>query len=334
MKKLLPLILSAFAAVFMLAACAPQPEENAVTLVDVTAQEVGIRTGIDYFVVAEPAASVKVNALEGLEFSGDLQALYGGQNGYPQAVVVMKNELTVYGAASAFISELSASRGWLLSESTSVATVVSAVQSHVEAGATPTFNEKNLSKKVIENCGVNFLGAAEQREEINSFMQKLNGVSATSFGTPSDGFFYDGGAAEKPEYTGDISVYMPDGAPALGMAKLMVDEDFYNGKVTFNVVNASTIQTFVTGANPKADVCVLPVNAAVKLLGGGEKYKLLGTLTHGNLYLVSKGEMSVTPDNISLLKGKTVGVVNLSQIPGLTLKLILQNGGIPFTEQH
>lgn len=337
MKRLIvSLIVAAVTAlsVFCFPACVNEQNGSSVTLVNVSAAEVGTRTDIDYFVMAEPAASVNVNAIEGLNFSGDLQALYGGENGYPQAVAVIKNKFLNYDTASCFKSALAQSGAWLLSESTSVHTIVSAVNSHVASGETPTLNEKNLTKQVIKNCGVNFSNASEQAEEIKSFMQKLNGVSGTSFGLPADDFFLgEEPAEEKESYNGEISVYMPDGAPALGMAKLMSEADsFYNGKVRFNVVNATAIQTYVAGNSPQADICVLPVNAAVKLLGDGEKYKLLGTLTHGNLYIVSNGKPEITLQNISLLKGKTVGVVNLSQVPGLTFKLILKNNNLDFEQ--
>ena len=71
---------------------------------------------------------------------------------------------------------------------------------------------------------------------------------------------------------------MPDGAPALAMAQLMVSE---SDTESYHVVDSSTIQTYVTGENPKADLCILPLNLASKLLGTGETYQMLGTVTHG-----------------------------------------------------
>ena len=125
--------------------------------------------------------------------------------------------------------------------------------------------------------------------------------------------------------TEKLKVYVPDGAPALSVANMLANDD----GAEYRVVDAQTIQTFVTGNSPQADICILPVNLAVKLLGDGKTYKLLGTVTHGNLFLLSNGKTSITPDNIADLTGKTVGVVNLAQIPGLTLKLILKNAGLP-----
>ena len=134
---------------------------------------------------------------------------------------------------------------------------------------------------------------------------------------------------KKAELKDDAEIYMPDGAPALAMAKLIA-EDYEDAD--FHVVEASTIQTYVTGENPKADLCVLPLNAAVKLLGTGEKYKMLGTVTHGNLYLISTDGETVydKPSDLAGLIGKKVGAIQLQNVPGLTLKLILDKNEIPY----
>ena len=285
MKKLLTAVLSTILigiSALGLVACTEPASTEAVNLVDVTAAEVGVRGDIDYFVIPEPAASTKVNAISTLSFAGDLQSLYGGENGYPQAVVVVKKELVSY-VAQTLPSKLKDGAAWLIDENTSPEVVVNAVSSHLSEGMTPTFNAKNLSKDVIKNCSVNFVDAWNCKEEVKSFIQKLNAVSDTSFGTPSNDFFVEDANYGTVVYDGKISVYAPDGAPALGLAKLMAANEIVNcAEIEYNVVNATTIQTYVTGATPKADVCVLPVNLAVKLLGSGEKYTMLGTLTPGS----------------------------------------------------
>ena len=131
-------------------------------------------------------------------------------------------------------------------------------------------------------------------------------------------------------------VYAPDGAPALSLAQLM-SEDMQFGEgntVTYNVVAASSIQTYVTGEEPQAELCVLPVNAAAKLLGKGDVYQMLGTVTHGNIYVLSaasKGYADLTSANLKeQLLGKTVGCIQLDNVVGLTLKVVLDNSDIPF----
>ena len=139
---------------------------------------------------------------------------------------------------------------------------------------------------------------------------------------------------EKDDTT-TYSLYAPDGAPALSVARLLHDENALPF-LDVNIVEASTIQTYVTGETPKADFAIMPVNAANKLLGSGEKYQLLGTVTHGNLFLMKKqsGE-NITLENIGTkegLLGKTVGVINLANVPGLTFKAILADNNIEYKD--
>lgn len=306
-------------------ACKKEEETEKVTLVAITGAQVGVTDGVDYYVVPEPAASAKVAAIESLNFAGNLQELYGEDGGYPQAVVVAKCNIADY--CKDFMKGLESASAWLLSESTTSESIAQAVNSHLTKGMTPTFTAKNLTKTVISNCGVRLTYASGAKSYVTQFMEKLNGISE-GFGTPAEAFFHDGNFSDE-SYAGEISVYAPDGAPALGLAKLMAESDV---RAEYHVVDPTLIHTYVTGKNPVSDVCVLPVNLAVKLLGSGENYKMLGVLTHGNLFLLSADGEKITGENISSLKGKRVGVVNLPAVPGLTLKLILKNYGIEYSE--
>lgn len=129
-----------------------------------------------------------------------------------------------------------------------------------------------------------------------------------------------------------LSVYVPDGAPALSVAG--INETEAGKRFEVNVIKADTINAYVTGENPQADVAVMPVNAAVKLLGDGKTYRMIGTVTHGNLFLLKKQtEADISsPSALSSLVGKTVGVINLANVPGLTFKTILRDNGVEFNE--
>lgn len=134
------------------------------------------------------------------------------------------------------------------------------------------------------------------------------------------------------ENQGEITVYMPDGAPALALAGLMAEDTEEDG-VTYNVVPATMIASKVTNEDntKNADLCVMPVTAASKLLGTGEKYLMLGAVTHGNLYLIAK-EGEYNAQNLSSLIGKTVGVLQINEVPGLTFKAVLNAYQIPWQE--
>jgi len=129
-----------------------------------------------------------------------------------------------------------------------------------------------------------------------------------------------------------FTVVAPDGAPALSIAKLLY-EDKEGDEANYEIVDSSKIQTYVTGENPSADACVLPVNLASKLLGQGDKYKMVGSSTHGNLYIISaKTSEQITKENISSLVGKTVGVVNLANVPGLIFKSVLSEFNVEYAD--
>ena len=71
----------------------------------------------------------------------------------------------------------------------------------------------------------------------------------------------------------------------------------------------------------------MPVNAASKLYKAnkGDAYKMAAVITHGNLYIMTKGETSAEE-----LKGKVVGVIGQGNVPDLTLKVILKKEGIEY----
>lgn len=132
--------------------------------------------------------------------------------------------------------------------------------------------------------------------------------------------------------TDAITVYMPDGAPGLAMAQLMAEEPNLGKKITCRVVQSNEINSCVTytDESKNADLCILPVNAASKLLGNGARYKMLGTVTHGNLFILSgKDKQDLTAENfVENLSGKKVGVVNLAAFPGAATKLVMDKYGI------
>lgn len=140
--------------------------------------------------------------------------------------------------------------------------------------------------------------------------------------------FATAAAACSKKENGELTVFMPDGAPALSMARLMYEEPDFGRKVNYRVVDSSEINSCVTYTDEtkNADLCVLPVNAASKLLGSGERYKMLGTVTHGNLFIAAASEKEeLTRENFAeSIQNAKVGVVNLSAFPGAVFKLLLE----------
>lgn len=343
MKKFLVCLLSvcmlAFGA-FAFAACDEEKNEEAVTLVNIANPSIGISPAadFDYMVAAEPVVSAKVkgtaSAPEGsrLVVVGNLQELYG-DGGYPQAVVVVKNSLIQSDPAlvASFAEVIAESCAWVNEDNVDIAAVVNAVSSH-RGGADPTFSAANLTAQVIDNCAIGYTSAAESKEDVTAFLTKLAGVGAQK--QVSEEFFYTPAqsAAAASDASAVIDVVMPDGAPALSMAKLLVEETHFGCTVQYSVVAPTAIQTYVTGNDPEAEICVLPVNAAANLLGDGSNYRMIATVTHGNIYFLSAKypDVRLTKENLSGLLGMRVGCIQLENVVGQTLRAVLKDGGIEY----
>lgn len=127
----------------------------------------------------------------------------------------------------------------------------------------------------------------------------------------------------------NLSVYAPDGAPALALSCAINSQ--IDG-VEYKIVSSEVIKTTVSGNDKKADVAILPINDATNLLGSGVDYKMLGVVTHGNFYFLSKENTLITKENAKNLAGKTIGVVQLAKVPGLTLKASLKGLNLEYNE--
>ena len=142
-------------------------------------------------------------------------------------------------------------------------------------------------------------------------------------------FFCLGAACDQK--SGDISVYAPDGAPALSLAKLLAEDTKEDG-ISYQIVSATGIEARVQyeDESKNADICVLPLTDASLYLGSGEEYRLLGTVTHGNFFLLSEHAQTISMETLSKLIGKTVGVVQLGKLPGLTFRYVLERENVPY----
>ena len=322
MKKLLSCVLSIAllgAAALGMAACG-----------DKTKEPVG--DGTNPPVVDDPTPP---GGVAKFSFAGSLQTLYGGENGYPQAVLVAKTSVIENdpAAVAAMESYMTGSAQFLASSTP--AGVISLLDGcYDDADLARSFNANNLTEEVIANCSVKYTPASDCKETVTDFLTELNKMDSSLVkGVPEDGFYYAGGAAAG-EPSGTYSVYAPDGAPALALTNAISQSRVTGAPTVFNyhIVAADQIKLQVTGQMP-ADFCVLPVNLAANLLRSGEKYKLLGTVTNGNMFLLSTRSDAPTVSStkeLEALIGRKVGVVQLANVPGLTFRLVLEREGIPY----
>lgn len=135
---------------------------------------------------------------------------------------------------------------------------------------------------------------------------------------------------KKTEEKSALTVYAPDGAPALSIAKFIDSKENFgiNAELSYNVVSADKIGGVMQQGT--GDIIIMPVNASSKLYKANAEnhYKMVSVVTHGNLYIVCNEEISITD-----LKGKKMGVIGQGLVPDLTLKAVLSKNGITVTTE-
>lgn len=130
-----------------------------------------------------------------------------------------------------------------------------------------------------------------------------------------------------------INVVVPDGAPALAIAKLLKDKPTFDGyKINYEIVDGvNNLKAKVTTGG--ADIAVLPTNLAAvfynKELPKNEPMKLVASNIFGLFYMLGKAELTSIDD----LKGKVVYLTAQGGTPDLVFQQILTNNNIEYKVQ-
>ncbi len=125
---------------------------------------------------------------------------------------------------------------------------------------------------------------------------------------------------------GSIKIIVPDGAPALAIAKMLKDKpQFDKYEITYEIVpGAAEISAKI--ANGEADFAIAPTNIAANIYNKGTDIRIISANTFGNLYLVGTESVS----DLSDLKGEVVYNIGMGGTPDLTFKYILNQMGIEY----
>jgi NitT/TauT family transport system substrate-binding protein len=124
----------------------------------------------------------------------------------------------------------------------------------------------------------------------------------------------------------NIKIVVPDGAPALAIAKLIHDGTSLEGyNISYEVVPGAT-EISAKLVNGEADFAIAPTNTASILYNNNAGIRMLSASTYGNLYLVGKNAV----DSLNGLIGSIVLIIGQGGTPDLTFRYILTQKGIPF----
>ena len=146
-------------------------------------------------------------------------------------------------------------------------------------------------------------------------------------------------APKTPAETISYSVYAPDGAPALAIAKMMKDGENVaeNRAFTYNILGGSNQADLIksTITNKEADFIIAPTNLGVKLALVQKQYVLAATTSWGNLCIVTNDALVKTleeSENINAFmaqfSGQTVASIGTGAVPDVSFKYLLAQNEI------
>ena len=302
-----------------LAACNDKENTAAVRVVyyaDGAAVQSALAAGkIDYGIVGEPAATA--GAAKGFKVVMDMQAEYaeatGNASGFPMSSTFIKSSLA---QNKTFVDALLA----VFEENVEYITENAASMTELlkNAGSASAYPAESIPK-----CNVGVYPAASVKADVNDMLKVLNGVE----NVPDSVYYDETQATAQGEGSGTLQLYVPDGAPALAVAKLIAEKDTltvagYTVKV--NIVPANQIATHM--AKGDGDIVIMPANGGVNLVATkGAEYKFLCSNTRGILYMIGKTEGTVSPE---ALAGKTVGCIGQGAVPQYAFEKILSANGL------
>lgn len=309
-------LVAAFSVAF--AACNDTGNTKAVRIVyyaDGAAVQAALSAGqIDYGIVGEPAATA--GASKGFGVVMDLQAEYaeatGNANGFPMSSTFIRGSLA---ANKTFVDALLA----VLNENVTYITenAASMTQLLQNAGSNSAYPAPSIPR-----CNVGVYSAAGVKADVNDMLKVLNGVE----NVPDSVYYDEAQATEQGNGSGVLQLYVPDGAPALAVAKLVAEKDTLTVAgytVNVHIVPANTIAAHI--AKGDGDIVIMPANGGANLVVKGADYKFLCSNTRGILYMISTSEGSVSPEDLA---GKTVGCIGQGAVPQYAFERILAANGL------
>ena len=273
--------------------------------------------------VPEPAATaLQKNALaQGKTlYRLDLQELYDAQTkAYPQAVLMVKK--SVIGAHEGLDALLQQRiDGGVAWAKQNPALAVTAISNH---GAT-TLKAPALSENAIDGCKIYYQGATSAKQSVKDYVNNIIQIDSSAAKAVQDDFFYNGQTSQNTKES--YKFVMPDGAPALAISKMMNDnDDLTTGKnVEYQVLPAGQVRNALISGG--ADFVLAPVNMASQFYkehDATDHYVMVAVVTHGNFYIISTEQISVSD-----LANKQIAVPMKGAVPDWTFQMVAKKHGL------
>ena len=153
-----------------------QTQDNTM-LIGATAQELigGFMSGkVEYAVVAEPAVSLMLSQVEGLEVIGDVQDIMGE---YPQSVLVIKKNVFDAEEIGYLIEEL---QNNMIFAHSNVDNIFDIIENHLQEGVATSFKEDLITRDLIARCNIGFKLALDEKQNIDNYIDSLREINENS----------------------------------------------------------------------------------------------------------------------------------------------------------
>lgn len=123
-----------------------------------------------------------------------------------------------------------------------------------------------------------------------------------------------------------VTLYTPDGAPAMSVAKIIADGKIGDTTATVEIAqNAQDIVAKATKAERELELAVLPTNAAATVYNATKgDYVLFSINTYGLLYIMGTEEVL----DLNALKGQVLYSIGMGQVPQYVFDKVLAHAGI------
>ncbi|OQC14585.1 MAG: hypothetical protein BWX72_01285 [Firmicutes bacterium ADurb.Bin080] len=135
---------------------------------------------------------------------------------------------------------------------------------------------------------------------------------------------------EQSEIT-EINISVPDGAPALAIAKMLKENSQFEGyNISYSIITGGSTAINAAVNNNLVDILIAPTNLGAILynrLKGSKDIKLIANVFNSLLYIVGK-DSSV--ESLEQLKGKIVYTIGEGATPDLTFQYILDQKEIMY----
>ena len=215
------------------------------------------------------------------------------------------------GAVVAFLGDYRSSIEWMKNKDN----LETAAQYAVDAGILPNVG---VAKQAIPRCNLAFLSGDDMVATVNAYFSAL-GIAEQ----PAASFFKSDASAS----AASLKVGYLSGPTGLGLAKMIAD---YKNRENVSFTKYGSPQEIMTAyVKGEIDFATLPTNGFPqfkKNFKDKRDFEMIALNEYGVLYLLSDKGETISPDDLSVLSGKTVYVPE--QAPKLILEHVLSENGI------